>query len=57
MDSLNIANHEAGHVAGMDHPAKKCTEETMYPFAEQGETKKRTLHTGDIQGIKELYGN
>jgi len=33
-----------------------CTEETMYRFATEGETKKRTLNTGDITGIKKLYG-
>lgn len=55
MDLQNIVTHEAGHAAGLDHPSDDCTEETMYPFAENGETKKRTLHTGDIAGIKKLY--
>ena len=57
MDLQNIATHEIGHAAGLDHPSEQCTEETMYPFAERGETKKRTLHTGDIEGIKALYEN
>lgn len=55
VDLRNIATHEAGHAAGMDHSSEKCTEETMYPFAELGETKKRTLHAGDVQGIGVLY--
>lgn len=55
MDFLNIATHETGHAAGLGHPSDACTEETMYRFAETGETKKRTLHTGDIAGIKDLY--
>jgi len=57
MDLQNIATHEVGHAAGMNHPPEQCTEETMYPFSERGETKKRTLHTGDKQGIEELYEN
>jgi len=55
MDFDNIANHEIGHAAGMNHPADTCSEETMYAFAEEGETKKRTLNPGDIAGIKKLY--
>ena len=55
MDFLNIATHEIGHAAGMGHPPETCTEETMYAFAEEGETKKRTLEAGDIAGIQELY--
>jgi len=55
MDLLNIATHEAGHAAGLGHPDDSCTEETMYRFATSGETKKRTLHAGDIAGIVDLY--
>ena len=55
MDLLNIATHEAGHTAGLGHPDDSCTEETMYRFAGFGETKKRTLHAGDIAGITDLY--
>jgi hypothetical protein len=39
----------------MGHPGNGCTEETMYAFATEGETKKRSLHTGDIAGIQVLY--
>jgi len=55
MDYWNIAAHELGHAAGMGHPSDGCTEETMYRFGQQGETKKRTLNAGDIAGIKKLY--
>jgi hypothetical protein len=55
MDLLNIAVHEVGHAAGMGHPSDTCTEETMYRYADYGETKKRDLNTGDIAGVKALY--
>jgi hypothetical protein len=55
MDFLNIFVHEGGHAAGLGHPSSDCTEETMYAYAENGETKKRTLNAGDVAGIKALY--
>lgn len=55
MDLQDIAAHELGHAAGMGHPSNSCTEETMYAFASEGETKKRDLNAGDIAGIKNLY--
>jgi len=57
MDLDNIATHELGHATGMGHPDldDPCTEETMYAFATFGETKKRTLNSGDIAGINDLY--
>ena len=55
MDFDNIATHEDGHSAGMDHPDDSCINETMYRFADFGETKKRTLNTGDIAGVNALY--
>ena len=55
MDFLNILVHEFGHAAGMGHPGDTCTEETMFRYATEGETKKRTLFAGDIAGIKKLY--
>ena len=55
MDFENIATHELGHSVGMGHPSSGCTEETMYAYADFGETKKRNLYTGDIAGIGKLY--
>lgn len=55
MDLLNIAVHEVGHAAGLSHPDLTCTEETMYAYATEGETKKRDLNDGDIAGIRDLY--
>lgn len=56
MDFDNIATHEDGHSGGLDDLYEdKCSEETMYGYASNGETKKRSLELGDITGISELY--
>lgn len=56
MDFENIATHEFGHAAGLaDLYTSQCFEQTMYGYAKEGETKKRTLETGDTNGIKKLY--
>ena len=55
MDYWNVAVHEFGHATGMAHPSDSCTEESEYRFTTEGETKKRTLNAGDIEGIKKLY--
>lgn len=55
MDFENIATHEIGHSAGMGHPPDECTDETMYRFADFGETKKKDLNAGDIAGVDQLY--
>jgi hypothetical protein len=56
MDFENIAIHELGHTFGLgDLYEDACSEETMYGYAVEGETSKRTLGTGDITGIYELY--
>ena len=55
MDLQSIVTHELGHAAGLDHPNTSCVEETMSAFASEGETNKRTLNTGDIEGITQLY--
>jgi hypothetical protein len=55
-DFLNIATHEDGHVMGLsdlyngaDHGL------TMYGYAAPQETNKRTLGTGDTNGIRSIY--
>jgi len=57
MDFENIATHELGHSVGMGHPDDDdpCIPETMYAFADLGETYKRDLHDGDIAGVQQLY--
>ena len=56
MDFQDIFTHELGHGAGLsDLYDTNCGEETMYGYANAGETKKRDLNTGDIAGIRALY--
>jgi hypothetical protein len=55
MDFLNIFQHEAGHALGLSHPSSTCNDETMFASAAAGETKKRSLESGDIAGINALY--
>ena len=40
---------------GLSHLDNSCEEETMYAFAVEGKTKKRSLEAGDITGINKLY--
>jgi matrixin len=57
-DVQNIATHEFGHVAGLAHvsaPKDVCL--TMYPYADYGETQKRTLGLGDKLGMQKLYSS
>lgn len=57
MDVQNIVTHEVGHTFGLDHPKGKeigCL--SMYAYGSTGETQKRTLGTGDVRGIRALYG-
>jgi len=56
MNFENIATHELGHSVGMnDLYDARCSEQTMYGYATNGETKKITLESGDIRGINLLY--
>ncbi len=56
MDIQNIVTHELGHCAGMDDVYQlDASEETMYGYSTEGETKKRDLYNGDITGITKLY--
>ncbi|MGQ9515463.1 MAG: matrixin family metalloprotease [Thermoproteota archaeon] len=57
MDVQNIMTHEFGHWAGL---ADLYSDEdywlTMYGYAGYGETYKRTLGLGDINGLEAVYG-
>jgi len=56
MDFENIATHELGHSVGLgDLYESICSEQTMFGLAATGETKKRTLESGDIKGVDGLY--
>jgi len=56
MDFESIASHELGHSVGLDDPYEdRCSEQTMFGYADYGEIKKRTLEAGDITGISKLY--
>lgn len=57
MDIAGIATHEIGHGIGLsDLYTTTCKEVTMYGYSTQGETKKRTLETGDLNGLWKIYG-
>ena len=56
MDFENIATHELGHSVGMaDLYNLSCADQTMFGYANYGETKKQTLENGDISGVNQLY--
>lgn len=54
-DAWNIAAHEFGHWLQLGHSTNM--DATMYDFASKGETKKRTLHPDDQNGIRRIYNN
>lgn len=60
MDLQNIATHELGHGFGLadlyndESPTQPL--QTMYGLADFGETMKRSLESGDIAGIRAIYG-
>jgi predicted Zn-dependent protease len=56
MDLQNIATHETGHGIGLADLYNTCVQETMYGYSTEGETSKRSLNSGDIAGLKALYG-
>lgn len=58
MDVQNIMTHEFGHWCGLkDLYADKDYWLTMYGYADYGQTWKRTLGLGDINGLKAVYGS
>jgi hypothetical protein len=58
MDVANIMTHEYGHWCGLaDLYGTGDYWLTMYGYASTGETYKRTLATGDILGLRLVYGS
>ncbi len=56
MDVENLAAHEFGHTLLLgDLYDSGDTEKTMYGWSSAGETKKRSLHQDDIDGIRYIY--
>jgi len=57
MDVQNIMTHEFGHWVGLDDLYSDVDYWlTMYGYADYGETYKRTLGLGDINGLEAWYG-
>lgn len=56
MDVQNIATHETGHGIGLGDLYNSCVLETMYGYSDNGETSKRNLNSGDIAGLRKIYG-
>lgn len=57
MDLQNIATHEFGHWLCLEDLAMRpASQQTMYAYSMFGETKKRTLESGDIAGLELIYG-
>jgi hypothetical protein len=54
-DIQNVGTHEVGHTLVLGDLGVADSEETMYRYCAIGETKKRTLATGDITGIRYIY--
>ncbi len=58
MDVQNIMTHELGHWCGLaDLYSDADYWLTMYGYAANGETYKRTLGLGDILGLEAVYGS
>ena len=53
-DIQNTVTHEVGHVIGLDHPPNK-PHSTMFATAPEGEIKKRSLNSDDIEGLCTIY--
>ncbi|MDY0042203.1 MAG: PKD domain-containing protein [Desulforhabdus sp.] len=55
-DVQNVMTHELGHSLSLDDLYGAAdSEKTMYGYVATGETKQRTLHQDDIDGIVYLY--
>ena len=55
-DVQSIATHEAGHWLMLgDLYNRPAREQTMYGYGATGEVKKRSLESGDVAGVLEIY--
>ena len=55
-DLQNVATHELGHALSLaDLYGSTDKEKTMYGYCDKQETKKRSLASDDINGIRHLY--
>lgn len=53
----DIATHEAGHACGLlDRYTSSCSAATMFGMSSLGETKKISLSSYDIKGLRKMYG-
>ncbi len=56
-DVQNIATHEQGHYLVLDDLYQSYQSAmTMYGYGSEGDLSKRTLESGDKDGIKKIYG-
>jgi FlgD Ig-like domain/Matrixin len=56
-DLQNVATHEFGHwLCLADLYGGSDVNQTMYGYVDYGECNKKDLYTGDIAGIKSIYG-
>jgi len=55
-DVRNVATHEIGHTLSLgDLYDPSDSMETMYGYVSHGQTTRRTLYTGDFQGLNVIY--
>ncbi|MCP3105432.1 matrixin family metalloprotease [Myxococcus sp. K15C18031901] len=52
-DLQNTMTHEIGHVVGLDHVPDVGS--TMQPTAPEGETRKRVIDSGSVEGFCSIY--
>jgi hypothetical protein len=54
IDVEAVSAHELGHGVGLGHSSSSSAL-TMYPYYSPGATHQRTLATGDVKGVANLY--